>query len=628
MRKSLFHTIIALGSVFSPIFFNGYSEAYNWDTHKSMVEVGIAAMLQTQNIPDANLPAPPGIDPGSWNDFLSHVRMTPGSLSKLRIGTLYRGDPDFIRPNSNNTCACEYDSGDNMSYVELYRIMDFHYIPNRAGGVCDLSAWDVNPSRVLGGVLGWHAAMVDDHLTDTVGWHRPFNSVVGAWYKDFYNKWWEYGVGALAGSVKCVWEWFHGRSCNVMHAGRNFAHETNVMRYIESILPGWGYFTSDDYTGLWHFMDPKAQFPTNFYNDVRGMYYPNAGPDGRGGIMDWLIIAASDATGMSLRAAESHGVDRYGQFDEVSRDLDADWQGQTFGHLEWSPLQNLGRYGWEVYQDNRMHAYGLGFPLHAIADAVQTQHIASTTSYGHRPLEDYINDHLSSLLPGYDKNPKKAIILEKDQFMRILSHGYQAWSQLKGGTSFKDFLISIGTDTRNFMDSAASMVYDDYGSYMYQFGAGGHYQADERYSGTLLPYMQPAIEEGIASMIGFLISAAELVIDPQYDPKVKCPPGTHYDFASGKCIAGSLVCNPAVPFPDGLASFGPTCQSVGQPCMVEIVAGVPLQCCEGSGLTCVSKKCVKEGEPSCQGYQEACTSDSDCCTNLGCFDSLCVPVIK
>src|SRR5262249_44764946 len=70
---------------------------------------------------------------------------------------------------------------------------------------------------------------------------------------------------------------------------------------------------------------------------------------------------------------------------------------QTLGHTAFSPLDNLGLYGWKRFSQNP-HANDIAWPLHALGDAVAPHHAAATTGWGHRPFEDAAELHWRSIV--------------------------------------------------------------------------------------------------------------------------------------------------------------------------------------------------------------------------------------
>src|SRR6185503_4466856 len=96
------------------------------------------------------------------------------------------------------------------------------------------------------------------------------------------------------------------------------------------------------------------------------------------GAVDVVIGAGAQVAGISLNALSSDGDNRYGQYDEVGR-LFPEWQAHTVGMLEFSPLHNLARYGWEKFTSGGgSDSSALAWPLHAIGDAVAPQHVVGS----------------------------------------------------------------------------------------------------------------------------------------------------------------------------------------------------------------------------------------------------------
>src|SRR3990170_8342871 len=169
MKNFLFiRTVLIFFLLFGVSLWHGFAHAYNWHTHKAMVEVAVNVMQSTEtyfsNLDPGFILPPPGVDPTRWSLYISAVRAAPDKLSKLRIGAINRIPEWTYTVADDDPCACNYFKDDNMTRVEENRIEDFRYVLRRPADPCLLQPAD--KTRVLGGVLGWHAAMVDDQLYD------------------------------------------------------------------------------------------------------------------------------------------------------------------------------------------------------------------------------------------------------------------------------------------------------------------------------------------------------------------------------------------------------------------------------------------------------------------------------
>jgi hypothetical protein len=75
-----------------------------------------------------------------------------------------------------------------------------------------------------------------------------------------------------------------------------------------------------------------------------------------------------------------------------------EWNRETVGHTQMTPLDNFAFFGWKQFRDDPQHAVKhLRWPLHALGDATVPMHVTSATGWDHRAYEDAFNQQLSSL---------------------------------------------------------------------------------------------------------------------------------------------------------------------------------------------------------------------------------------
>ena len=230
-------------------------------------------------------------------------------------------------------------------------------------------------------------------------------------------------------------------------------------------------------------------------------------------------MAGSDLIGLSLNAERSHGDDLYGEYDRVGRG-DLAWQTHTIGHLEWSSLDNLAQYGWDLFKtDGFKNARGLGWPLHAIGDAAALHHVVGTTSWGHRPYEDYVNAERADLIQGREAG--------------IVLAAFYWWSQLRSHGDVRRFITDLAWTTRAPVRFQGEWAFDDDTSVDYIFGskwsAQMHYASFREAAGDML-------QEGIGATLGFLVWVSTQVEDPGFYAAGECPENTRYDPAEARCV--------------------------------------------------------------------------------------------
>jgi hypothetical protein len=515
------------------------AHAYNWETHSLMAEDAVIVMRETP----ADATPPAGVDAAEWEAFIAGVKDTPDRLSVLRVGlpdelpnSSILDEPfpgggeetyPFANPDPFNLAPpvpCPVAPYLNLEHIDEFRIVDFPYIPRRTAGPCGLS-YPVQPDLILGKVLGWHGGGVDDHLNDTVLWFKPTNAAGASVVKETASQALTLGLGAVLLPFVCAYDAIFGDGCDPDHAF-DLAEQYNPVDYIDGWLPGFGTVRDEMFTGMWHFIDVDAD--QNRFNDIRGLYYPQAGPD-YPGVMDVAIMASADLSGLSLNAGKSDGDDLYGEFDEISRG-DPRWQAVNVGHLEFSPLDNLAAYGWNLYgDDGYMSARGLGWPLHAIGDAVAPHHVVGSSSWGHRPYEDFVDSREGTLLRPDDEAQRRA----------ILERGFEQWRVLKSHGDIQRFIEDLAFFTLDYVRGNGDWAYKDFTSFNYLMG--GQTKTD-----AILEFhphkaeIEHLLEEGAAATLAFLVVAGELAVDPGRSDSIDCPPDTHYEPKEG-CLAGPPV---------------------------------------------------------------------------------------
>jgi hypothetical protein len=541
------------------------AHAYNWGTHSRLVETAISAMDRVAATPP---PAPAGADAALWAQYIAEVSSARARLSVLQSGlaTDVGGDsitgPGTLRADDTECGGvrlrhlehpeqCHYNPVDNLTFLPSIRIQDLFYTPNRLGAPCGLTPALVSEqSKVLGSVLGWHAATVDDHLEDVILWNRPTSFLFLGLVSEFSSRAFDFALGGLILPFLCIAAWFSGDSCDPEDAV-DLASQVDPITQIEGLIPGICPRTSSDYTGLWHFVDVVA--PSGRHNDVRGMWYEQAGPAGSPGAVDLAIMAGSDLSGLSLDAGDSHGVSRYGQFDRRHR-TEAAWQHPTLGHVEFSPLQNLAQFGWSHFVASPTSALGLEWPLHALGDAVEPHHVVATTSFGHRALEDFVDDRNDELFRALDMDA-------------VVRAGFPVWLGLHGRASaaevpVRQLIIDVARATRARVLAGGEWAWDDRASTLYV--TGGSFIDDDnnfklkakaRYQDDV-PQILPLLGDGVSAILAFLTVTSRFAVDPGVDPRTRCVDGK-WDGAS--CVPNPIISVPPIVGDAGVCPAAPIC---------------------------------------------------------------------
>ncbi len=644
--------------------------AYDFGTHSRIAEKAIAIMqvppssqskpptvsdAQWQQFQADAQKVPPGANPADWAAFLAAAQLAPARLSVLQTGFPSSLPVDLSKPLAHfappaapektteafpfdhTHSNCTTNPQDDLSNVGKFRIEDFHYDPQRDGSGCGVIPTP-DPLLPLQRVMGWHAGKVDDYFQDVVMWYRPTNALAVGALTSFAENALEKSVGALLIPFVCLFELFSSGGCDTQDSF-DLATKIDPIPYIDSWFPGFGKIYGSDYTGLWHFIDEAD--PGGRFNDTRGMLYESAGRD-HPGVLDVGILVVSDVFGLSLHASESDGVANYAKYDRVSR-TSPQWQSTGIGHLEWSPLDHLAEYGWDKYLGTPTSAQGLGWALHAIGDAAEPHHVTGTTSWGHRPYEDFVEANIEELLPVTPPPDASAsqILAVREQDVRVLANAFPYYQALAAGGTTKpvpastisQLVKTLATGTYAAI-SDADWPFNDSASLTYLVGSKD--EADSEYLGDE-SNMQALIEPASSAALALLVYAANFAQDAGLDPSTVCPSGTHFGPAVG-CVPG-VVPPPVnlnlagVCVSDGTCGVdgGPTAGDPGANCTSDSDCDVGY--CASNNVCstdCSSHACAKgtcEQQICCFDTGSTCKVNADCCGDSTCSNGVCTEVV-
>lgn len=618
------------------------AHAYNYATHSRIAELAVRAMRAEE----VDTPTPPAGEEALFAQYLAAVRAAPARLGLLHTGLPSQQDAGSagLIPGLGSTesyplslfgadvCRFQPSESRDLTKIGSFQIKELNYFPEEFAKPCGLkvpssdtaredSRADSNQSdradanRVMELVMGWHAGSVDDHLSDSVLWVRPTAVGLAGLFTDAASLAFEVGVGAILLPFVCLGEAIFGDGCDVGDSFA-FARQYNPVDFIEGLVPGIGDIRSDSYTGLWHFEDVGASI--NRFNDTRGMWYPGAGPSHPGAI-DVVISAGAEITGLSLDALASDGDNQYGQYDRVGR-LFPEWQAHTIGTLEFSPLHNLARFGWDRFVNGgAQDASGLAWPLHAIGDACEPQHVVGSTGWGHRPYEEAIEHQSDRFLPRnrLQSDGTAEAGAAKDQLTRILSTtGYRWWKQFHNDQDMAKLIHDLAQDTRSQVAATGDWPYIDGASTKWQLDNSG---GEDDLANALFPASgghavdaQKLLESAVGAAIAVLTEAAGKV------PNIA---RTNIDCPSGQVFSVTTVPLPIFPgilgvFPDQHATVGGCTSTPTFPPPPVVPSAQPLftpplapDAGTDAGTGCTGTPCETAGD--CPGPDFICSSG--CC---------------
>lgn len=582
MKKRAFAAFFGATAAF--VALSGTAKAYNWKTHQLMVSRAVDVMAYA----NPTVPIPPTVDPADWSTYLAAVAAAPGKLGLLKSGLNYSNsylpgaacrasgcDPSSSAYTSvtagfdriRQRCGGIIDVTDDLALLADVRLQDLNYEVDRGWGSLESCPFiEPKPDQTaVQWTLGWHGASIDDHLDDVHLWYRPTSALgVGlalATASDVFTL----GIGTALLPLICLGNLLFGDGCN-LDDSYDLARRANLVDLITGIMPGFGDSTSDDFVGLWHFIDVDGH---GDYNDIRGMHYTGAGPGGIPGAVDVGIATWGDVSGLSLNAHSSEGVRHYGKFDRAPRLVTA-WQAQTIGHTEFSPVDNLARYGWDNFVASANDASWLGWPLHALGDAAEPHHVVGTTSWGHRPYEEFVDKNRDVLVPGTDAEARLRVLQIGYRYWKVMTdHGMNAAIEAEAQAT-RDLMRTPGTESTVFRDLLSV-----------NYAIGLRESATDLYL-LAAPVMSVALQEGVSAILGVLTYASTLVKDP--GPAPKCGQGTYFDGI--RCVPGAapgVVTLPLAPAPAIGIECAPPAVALDGRCVTNPACTEP---CDGVNVLC------------------------------------------
>ena len=276
--------------------------------------------------------------------------------------------------------------------------------------------------------------------------------------------------------------------------------------------------TGEKWVGLWHHVNVEPGGSHEF-DDHQGSFLEEAGPFPILDPVDLVLMAAFDAVGLSVDHDASRGVERY-QALRPDDGLPATrprgkggWQQTTVPHVPFEPVDNLAYYGWRRFREEPDHPVRyLGWPLHAIGDAIVPMHVAGTAAWGHRPFEDsQVNLWPAVRLEHSGDGDQRAFV------ERILERALiEDWRLREGRPTdvpVRLLVTELALDTRTYsLDQDRLSA----GGWPYSITASTHYLLDITAANRAYEAkdpngnrVRPLFEDGIGATIALLVAAAD-----------------------------------------------------------------------------------------------------------------------
>jgi hypothetical protein len=664
--------------------------AYNPKTHQEIVALAWQVMRAASdpNFPTNSLgsgtPIPDGVpltsagacancgesvSDADWSAFVAEV-----DKARQKLGTMLSGVAPVPGCNYNgNEPLRDFPSPlgpDHTSLAQFTNQVCQRYTQATSGGwhpdgiFNEVAGRDSNQRhRVLpadgngfqGLVLGHHAKGGDDHLEDTRIKTLPFIGTVVQYYGVLF----QVAATAILSPFVCLWDWITDSDKSCLDDSKRLADDSNPFDLIEGILPGIDLDRDSKYVGLWHFINGRSDLNghpagPNWYDTRRGMLYTEAGPEGCPGAADLGIEIAANSAFLTLDQGDSEGTKRYG-----TNRTRIGWSEGVFTEVPFSPIDRFAAYGWNTMVtpgSSPPDLSSMSWPLHAVGDSCVPMHVTTTTSWGHRPYEDWVNENWALLTFNGNSNgtsdpsddnfcavsdaPKSTSSIaiapncvqtpdykakQFQQAHRILEHAFRWHKSLVSRRTdpvFPATVDSIRTFVSDLAVETASLSLDVLGQAgplfcdwcsvqwanendksdldLFGYAVGDTFTCGARFpplgqDDTWRKYYARNAE-GARLMIERAAGASiALVMEASLTAMVK---------VTGESCNGSTSFSFCAE--DNECQAGTCCRSTGTPCVVD--AGCCSGRCDQNSGTCAP--------PSCAAVGSSCNVDADCCTQI------------
>jgi len=461
--------------------------------------------------------------------LLLMMNVARSSSIKLSINDGFGDPPEGVS-------AAEWQSFQDditKSFIELKKM----------AGVTLTSNSPLEGTEVLAKKLSFAASEPDYHIDDV----HLFTKLSNAGGQSWLDKAADTGIKGGAGIILipficaglCIGDLFGLSDCDdCLDKAKEFGNKVPTPSDLKNLIPGFGDDTSEEYVGLWHFINMSdSPVIDNDYDDHQGILYERAGPFGVPGSVDILIMVGSDLVGKSVNGEKSDGVKRYQMTQANDFFFDGDsysntifrsnfeWEKYSLGHTVFSSVDNFALWGWRDFRNNidpnsENRFLKLGYSLHALGDATVPMHVTGTTSWGHRAYEDAqekLWDEINS------KMSDKAILIQAFKYRQQI----QNWRAdgHSGDIPMRHLVRTVAQNTYDYsmlkqLSTTNFWPFKDEASLQFLIGKASDTiknDAVDMYKNfpNAVGLVNPLMEDGVAAELAVLMSAPEGVLVAQ-----------------------------------------------------------------------------------------------------------------
>jgi hypothetical protein len=470
------------------------------------------------------------------------------------------------------------------------------------------------PNKLTGAVLGYWAQNVDEELDETHLTWRPSNVLFLSTVNDIANYATEAGIMMFAVPVFCFSDLLDGNISGCWEGAVDFSHQVNPNQITDAVLNvGIGDIRGKDLedwgipnlTGFWHFVRPVPLSPGRF-NIMPGMRISEAAlaePGvffGHWDSLDLLALGVCDVTGFSMNPERSTGVQRYPQYaDGPTYRTNSDWVSTSVAHVEFEPMDNVGRYGWDS-SDNAKHnsARYLGWPVHTAVDATVPHHVAGVLGWHHAAWESYVSNAWKDIFNDTGKSPGNNYVHYFD-FQGILKEAYRYWVWL-GEHSTADMKLPVAPFIELLATETITEPESVYGGVFIYTGDNPRSPDAHDYS-DLQPFARTLLTRATGAALALMVTASKYVdLSGAQQSPCKCEEGyaRYGQNANGRLIHTNVctACNTGVFTGLGAWLDGECVAACPQdkPYSMPILDGSAVKCL----ATCASGACTGVSCPS------------------------------